>query len=212
MPTPSGFPLTPLNMFAMLRGLTDQNIGFFTGSGAPTNGTSGSFVGSAAPGSCYVDTATGIWYVNVGTISSPVWLNVQSPVSGNGGLGVTGNAKMTYDFAVDGGAVGVITPSNSPTLPLGAIILGGTIDITTTLTSGGAATIALGTSAGSSATSLKGATAVASWTAGQLALVPVFTAATYVKLTAAGQLNMTVAAAALTAGKFDVNLVYLQGN
>lgn len=135
-----------------------------------------------------------------------------SPVFNLGGLGFVGNAKMTYDFSVDGGAIATITPGNSPTLPLGAIILGGTIDITTQLTSGGAATIALGTSAGSSSSSLKGATAVASWTVGQLALVPVFTAATYVKLTADGRLTLTVAAAALTAGRFDVNLLWIKGN
>lgn len=129
------------------------------------------------------------------------------------GLGLVKSAKMTYEFAVDGGAVGLITPTNSPTLPIGAIILGGVIDITTTLTSGGAATIALGTSAGSSAASLKAATAVATWAAGvTVPVVPVFTAATYVKLTAAGRLTLTVASFALTAGKFNVNVIYLQGN
>jgi hypothetical protein len=101
--------------------------------------------------------------------------------------------------------------SQNAIIPNKAIILGGTIDITTTLV-GATATISVGTSAGSSATSLKGATAVASWTAGQLALVPVFTAATYVKLTAAGSITITIATANLTAGKFDVNLVYLMGN
>jgi hypothetical protein len=212
MPTPTGFPLSPLNMWAVFRGLTDQNIGFFTQSGAPTNGAAGSFFNSAAPGSILIDTVTGIWYVNLGTLASPVWVSPNAPVAGNGGLGVLGNAKMTYDFAVDGGAVSVITPTNSPTLPLGAIILGGTIDITTTLTSGGAATIALGLGSGAQVASLKAATAVATWTAGQLAMIPIFTAATYVKVAAATALTLSIAAAALTAGKFDVNVVYVQGN
>lgn len=129
------------------------------------------------------------------------------------GLGLLKTAKFTYNFATDGGAIGLITPTNSPTLPIGAIILGGVIDILTTLTSTGAATIALGTSAGSSATALKGATAVATWAAGvTVPVVPVFTAATYVKLTAAGRLTMTVADVALTAGKFNVTVVYVQGN
>lgn len=129
------------------------------------------------------------------------------------GLGILKTAKFTYDFTVDGGAVATITPTNSPTLPAGAIILGGVIDIITTLTSGGAATIALGTSAGSAVNSLKVTTAVATWAAGvTVPLTPVFTAATYVKLTAAGRLTLTVTAFALTAGKFDVTVVYAQGN
>lgn len=129
------------------------------------------------------------------------------------GLGLVKSAKMTYDFTVNGGAIGLITPDNSPTLPAGAIILGGVIDTTVALTSGGAATIAFGTSAGSSAASLKAATAVASYGIGMSTpLIPIFTAATYVKLTAAGRITMTVAAFALTAGKTSINVVYLQGN
>lgn len=202
-----------LNFFALLKNLvSDKNIGFFTNSGVPVNGTSGTFVRYAAPGSLLVDTLTGTWYSNIGTLASPIWSNVTGAVTANGGLGATGNAKMTYDFAVDGGAISTITPTNSPTLPVGAIILGGTIDITTQLTSGGAATIALGLGSGAQVASLKAATAVASYTVGQLAMIPVFTAATYVKVAAATRLTLTVAAFALTAGKLDVNVVYVQGN
>lgn len=180
--------------------------------GAPTSGAAGTGFGYVGPGSTYIDTSTGIRYVNTGTKTVPVWTSIGYAVTANGGLGVMGNAKMTYDFAVDGGVQGLITPSNSPTIPTKAIILGGTIDITTTLTSGGAATISVGTSAGSSATALKAATAVATWAAGQIAVVPVFTAATFLKLTAAGRPTLTVAVADLTAGKFDLNLVYVIGN
>lgn len=121
-------------------------------------------------------------------------------------------AHGRYSFAKDGGAISTISlfdGNGRNSLPAGAIILGGTIDVITTLTSGGSATISLGTSAGSSATALVGATAVASWTAGQLALTPVFTAATYVKLTATGSLTATIATAALTAGVFEVHLEYI---
>lgn len=200
------------NIWGQFRDKADNNVWDLVGSGAPVNGTAGTGLNLAGPGSTYIDTATGIKYINTGTSASPVWVASNTPVVTTGGLGVVGNAKMTYDFAVDGGAVSTITPTNSPTIPIGAIILGGTIDITTTLTSGGAATIALQTSAGMGAGALKAATAVASWTAGQLALVPVFTAATYVKMTAAGRPQLTIAAFALTAGKFDVNLVYVVGN
>lgn len=44
-----------------------------SGSGAPSNGTSGTGVGSAGPGSLYVDIANGKWYSNTNTMASPTW-------------------------------------------------------------------------------------------------------------------------------------------
>lgn len=201
-----------INVWGMLKGLANRNTFIVPWAGTPVDGTSGTFAGKAGPGTLILDYTNGRFYINAGTLLSPVWVSGGNPVVGNGGLGVVANAKMTYEFAVDGGAVSVITPSNSPTIPINAIILGGTIDITTTLTSGGAATIALGLGSGAQVASLKGATAVATWTAGQLALIPVFTAATYVKAAAATRLTLSVAAFALTAGKFDVNVAYVIGN
>lgn len=135
------------------------------------------------------------------------------PFERNNGKGLVGNAKMTFDFSVDGGAIGTITPVNSPQLPAGAIILGGVIDITTALLSGGAATIALGLGSGAQVASLKAATAVATYALGMaVPVVPLFTAATYVKVAAETQMTLTVAAFALTAGKMDVNIVYVVGN
>jgi hypothetical protein len=200
------------NIWASLRQLLEANALDNTVTSAPTSGTTGTLAGQAGPGAEVTDTSTGNVYRNVGTKASPIWLNVGSPVIANSGLGILGNAKMTYDFAVDGGAVSTITPTNSPTIPNKAIILGGTIDITTTLTSGGSATIALGLGSGGQAAALKAALAVASWGAGQLAIIPVFTAATYYKATAAAKLSLTIATAALTAGKFDVNVAYVVGN
>jgi hypothetical protein len=125
------------------------------------------------------------------------------------GLGLLRTAKAKYDFAVDGGAQGEITLASNCTIPDNAIIIGGIINSTTACTSGGSATIAVGTSAGSSATSLKAATAVASYSADALlATVPVFTAASAVKMTAAGQVTVTVATADLTAGVIEITLVY----
>ena len=121
-------------------------------------------------------------------------------------------AHARYDFAVHGGAISTITlsdPNGRNMIPQNAIILGGTIDIITQLGSGGSATIAIGTSAGSSSSSIKGATAVASWTVGQLVAVPIFTAATYVKMTALGSLTATIATATLNAGVFEVHLLYV---
>lgn len=110
--------------------------------------------------------------------------------------------KYNYSFANDAGAVGSIVLG---AVPSGAIILGGVIDITTTLTSGGSATIALTLEA---AGDLKSATAVASYAAGRLALNANTTlAASSVKTTAARNLLATIAVADLTAGVFDVYLL-----
>ena len=114
----------------------------------------------------------------------------------------------TYNFAVDGGVVGAITPAVNFTLPNKAILLGGVLDFTTAVTSGGSATVAIGTTAGSSVTSILAATAKGSCT-GLVAMVPVFTNATYVKMTAAGQIQITVAVANLTAGVCEIFVYYV---
>lgn len=119
-------------------------------------------------------------------------------------------AKATFDVAVDGGAISTITPKLNSKIPDNAIILGGIIDNLTAFV-GTNATIAVGTSAGSAADSLKAATAITSYT-GLLAIVPVFTAATMIKMTAEGVITVTVATTALTAGKFDIYLLYLKGD
>ena len=117
-------------------------------------------------------------------------------------------ARAKYDFSVDGGAVGAITPATNAVIPDNAIIVGGILNSTTALV-GTSSTIAVGTSAGSSATSLKAATAEASYSADAiLATVPVFTAASSVKLTAAGSITITVAVAALTAGVMEITVWY----
>lgn len=116
-------------------------------------------------------------------------------------------ARMIYNFAVDGGAISTLTPKNSTLLPANAVIVGATVNSTTAVTSAGAATVGIGTSAGSSTTSILAATAKASLSANAILNgVPVF--ATPVKLTAAGQLNVTIAAAALTAGIIEVVVYY----
>lgn len=115
-------------------------------------------------------------------------------------------AHATYSFAVDGGAVSTITPASTAALPNKAIIIGGTINFTTAVTSGGSATIAIGTSAGSSTTSILGATAKASATG---LLNSAATLASPVELTAAGSITVTVATAALTAGVAEIYVYYI---
>ena len=113
-----------------------------------------------------------------------------------------------YDFAVDGGAVSTIAITSGTPIPAGSVVIGGYVDITTTLTSGGAATIACQVEA---ANDILTAVAVASWTAGRKNVLPsptsgALTASTAVKTTAARDISLVIAAAALTAGVANVVL------
>lgn len=125
------------------------------------------------------------------------------------GNGFPRMSRAIYDFSVDGGAIGLITPAKNATIPDNAIIIGGIIN-PTTAPIGAGATIAFGTAAGSSASALKAATAIATYTLDSiLPTVPVWTAASSFKMTAAGKITMTVATAALTAGVIEITLFYV---
>ena len=129
-------------------------------------------------------------------------------MAGKTGLRV---AHAKYSFATDGGAISTITPTDSDMIPINAIIVGGTVNATTAVTSGGSATVGMGTSAGSTTTSLLAATAKASLSLNAVInAVPVF--ATPVKMTAAGQITFTVATAALTAGVIEAWVFYVVAN
>lgn len=116
-------------------------------------------------------------------------------------------ARCVYNFAVDGGAVGAIIPSVSDTIPADAIVMGSVVNSPTAVTSGGSATVAVGTSAGSSADSILAATTKADFTTDAV-LVGLASTAPF-KMSAAGQLQITVAAAALTAGLIEVIVTYV---
>ena len=113
-----------------------------------------------------------------------------------------GIAKATYDFSVHGGPVGDIELDLK--LPANAIVYQGLIDVVTAPTSGGSATVALKIEG---AADLLAATAISSVT-GQLDTIPDGAAANVVKTTTEQTLTVTVATAALTAGKFHVYLFY----
>jgi len=119
-------------------------------------------------------------------------------------------AKCIYDFAADGGAIGDHPLGE---VPNGAIILGGFVDVLTTFVTAGAdaGTIALMANA---ANDLVTATAVSNganlWDAGVHAVVPVFTAATLIKLTAARQIILRSAGQLITAGRLVVYLFYVE--
>lgn len=115
----------------------------------------------------------------------------------------------TYDFAVLGGAVSTVNLKgiygSNVVIPKGAIVTSCIIDVITALTSGGLATVALGT--GQAGNDLKAALAFDSYTA-LVAGVPVGSAATSIKMTADRTMTATIATAALTAGKINVLVEY----
>ena len=117
-----------------------------------------------------------------------------------------------YDFAVDGGAISSITLRSSTSLPAsvptGAVIISGYIEVDTLLTSGGAATVGITLeSAGDIFAPIT--VAGAPWsTTGRKSIIPVGTGAASVKTTAARNIVAVIAAFAVTAGKFRIVLVY----
>ena len=113
-------------------------------------------------------------------------------------------AYVEYDFATDGGAVGDIT-LRGPGIEAGAIVAFGLVDVQTGLTSDGSATVALKLT---TAEDVKAAAVLTSYTAGVKASTLVGTAATSLKLTSRTAVTMTIAVAALTAGKMIIALEY----
>lgn len=122
--------------------------------------------------------------------------------------------KGEYDFAVDGGAISTITMRASSddavgnTIPAGSYIEGGFIEVLTLLTSGGAGAVAIN-SEGAGDVLASAVVSGAPWsTTGIKSITEAFTGATGVKTTVARSLAATIAAAALTAGKFRVVVFY----
>lgn len=127
-----------------------------------------------------------------------------SDQSGAGGLQVI---KGTYDFNVDGGAIGTILINQSPIIPVNFIVLGGILDPITTFNSGGGATVAVGIGSGANAAALKVAAGFAGYVGGTpLAMLPIWSGG-FFKTAADAPLSITVAAAALTAGKMAIHIV-----
>ena len=113
-------------------------------------------------------------------------------------------AYAKYDFSVDGGAT--CTPAISDTIPDNAVVIGGGVNSTTAVASGGASTVSIGTAAGSGAASILAATAKASLSADAV-IVPTCVATPF-KMTAAGKINVTIATGPLTAGVIEVWVLY----
>ena len=114
-------------------------------------------------------------------------------------------AFFRYDFSKDGGAVGTISLDEQ--LPAGALVRSGILHVTTAVTSGGSATVALHVN---SSEDILAATGKASLTLNALLdVVPVGTAATAIRCTANKGLSVVIGTAALTAGAFTVALDYV---
>lgn len=117
--------------------------------------------------------------------------------------------KMTYDFAVDGGAVSTITPAVTCIIPNGAIIYQAITNVITAPTTGSTTTVAVQLQ---SANDIHTAASVAGapWsTTGLKAATPVGTAATAILLTADRTAKVVIGTADLTAGKFTTYFLYM---
>lgn len=120
-------------------------------------------------------------------------------------------AIAQYDFTNDGGAVGAITLTNTVSIPAGAVVLASALRVTTAVTSAGSATISVGTTAGSGAASIAAATAKASLTDDTVVQGIDYSTTKPFVMTAAGNVNVTVATAAVTAGVVEIFVLYTMG-
>lgn len=165
-----------------------------------------------AQGSVLVGNASGVAVALAagtnGSIPIGNGTTVISQTSRSFGIGTMRVARAKYDFAVDGGAISVITLATNVTIPDNAIIWGGILNSTTAFIGAGA-TISFGTTAGSSANSIKNVEAVATFALDALiATIPVQTVGSAFKMTAAGQITMQIVGFVLTAGVCEVTLFY----
>jgi hypothetical protein len=116
-------------------------------------------------------------------------------------------ARGRWDFAVDGGAVSTIAIT-AEKIPSGAVILGGFVEVDTALTGAANAEAAVKVE-GAADTVASAVVTGAPWsTTGRKSVIPAFTGVTTLKTTAARDISIVIAVAALTAGAFDVVLFY----
>jgi hypothetical protein len=114
-------------------------------------------------------------------------------------------AYAKYDFALDGGMVGVITPPavRNTVIPIGAMIPNESFHCVTALTSGGLATIKVGMGAGAADNILHGVEDYTFWTLNYF-----LPWSSSFRMTAPGSIIFTIAGANLTAGSIEVFIPY----
>lgn len=126
-----------------------------------------------------------------------------APQSAAEGLQASRVARVVYDFATDGGAVGSI--NLGAILPIKAVVKNAFLDVVTAMTSaGGAGTIRLDSEAAGDLLAAVDADTLS----GRVQGVPTGAVATMKKMTAARQLVVTIGVEALTAGKFVLFVEY----
>ncbi len=131
------------------------------------------------------------------------------------GLGHVRALRLTYDFAVLGGAISAINLGDLRDLiPDNAVVMGGFVDVLTTCVSAtDAATIALSIEGADDVVAAKAISAAGDdWDAGLQDIIPARTLATMFKTTADRRIVVTIAVEALTAGKFEVTVEYRISN
>src|SRR6266576_2000428 len=114
-----------------------------------------------------------------------------------------------YSFAVDGGAGGtIILLSAAGAIPIGSVIVGGYLDVTTLFTTGTGATAAITVEVANDIVSATVVSGAPYSTTGIKAVIPVFTAATMIKTTADRNPSIVIAVGTITAGIMGVVLFY----
>lgn len=116
-----------------------------------------------------------------------------------------------YSFAVDGGAESTITlRSSTGPLPVGSVVTGGYMDVTTALDSAGAATGAVQVVAANDTINAAAFDGAPWSTTGRKDIIPDATGSTALKTTAAATSPaLVIGGAALTAGVFKLVLYYV---
>lgn len=142
------------------------------------------------------------------TVLTLLALPAQASLFGNDGVQVT---EFIYDFSVDGGAVSFINLSTklNNALPSGASILRITYYVETAMTSAGSATVAIG-DAGSGARYLAATAFDDAVFADEYIAVIASGIPHQVASANAGKFGVTVATAALTAGKIHFFVEFVQ--
>jgi hypothetical protein len=122
---------TPINMWAMLRALINNNCPLLTINGIQfpiVNGVNGTFVGQAGKGSLLIDFGNGLLYQNTGTISNVQWTLVLETGGGGGASNTAPYAPtpLTANGAINPSltATYVITKNGAAALTLAAPIPG----------------------------------------------------------------------------------------
>lgn len=194
-----------------------NNVQIIRGSGAPTNGTSGTGAGYAGPGSLYIDYTNAVTYQNTNTKASPTWsaAGLTAAASAADGLGSLGVARVTFNPSATSGDRTIAAHASAVTIPANAFVVGGFAQVNTAFTSAGgnAGTVAVSVEGANDIISAAAVSGAPYSTIGAKAIVPKANTpeSTGILTTQARAVTFTVAGQALTAGKLTLFLYYVIG-